>query len=184
MLSRLKLSTLAQAALSVCAIGILSLLAEAPAVAGSAHSQGATQQVATKNANSIAEIAASNPDFSTLVAALKSAGLVDVLNGTTNFTVFAPTNQAFAALPEGTVEALLKPENKAQLVQILTYHVVPGRVLSTSLQSGQVPTVAGPAVDVSVGNSVAVNNAEVIQADIKASNGVIHVIDQVLLPGQ
>ncbi len=184
MFFRLKLSILAQAALSVFAIGTLSLLAEAPAFAGSAQSHGEAQQVATKSANSIAEIAASNPAFSTLVAALKKADLVDVLNGSTNFTVFAPTNEAFAALPEGTVEALLKPENKDQLVQILTYHVVPGQVLSTSLQSGQVPTVAGPSVDVSVGNSVAVNNAQVIQADIKASNGVIHVIDQVLLPAQ
>ena len=175
-------SKVTKAALSVLTIGAVGFLVDVPAFAGS-HGQSSEPQVASKAApNSIVNIAASNPSFSTLVTALKSAGLVDVLNGTKDYTVFAPTNQAFAALPAGTVESLLKPENQDKLVKILTYHVVPGSVLSTSLQNGEVPTVAGQNVNVSVGNSVAVNDAQVIQADIKASNGVIHVIDQVLLP--
>ncbi len=132
----------------------------------------------------IVDIAASNPDFSTLVAAVKAAGLVDTLKGPGPFTVFAPTNEAFAALPAGTVETLLKPENKAQLVKVLTYHVVPGAVTSDQLAGKRidVATVQGSTVHIDGRNGVRVNKSRVITADIKASNGVIHVIDAVLLP--
>ena len=106
-----------------------------------------------------------------------------MLNGETPFTVFAPTDEAFAALPEDTLETLLEPENRDQLVQILTYHVVPGSVTSDQLSSGMVETVAGPDIDVVVGdNDLTINQALVLQADITAENGVIHVNDQDLLP--
>ncbi len=131
----------------------------------------------------IVEIASTNGSFKTLTAALKAAGLVKTLSGSGPFTVFAPTDAAFAALPKGTVEKLLRPENKALLVKILTYHVVSGEVLSTNLKSGKVKTVEGSPVMVKVGTrGVMVNNANVVKADIKASNGVIHVIDKVILP--
>ncbi|MCU0828800.1 MAG: fasciclin domain-containing protein [Tabrizicola sp.] len=132
----------------------------------------------------IVDIASSNDDFSTLVAAVSAAGLVDTLKGDGPFTVFAPTNAAFAALPAGTVENLLKPENKDQLVAILTYHVVPGAVTSDQL-AGQrltVATVNGANVHIDGRKGVKVNKSRVTTADIMASNGVIHVIDKVLLP--
>jgi uncharacterized surface protein with fasciclin (FAS1) repeats len=132
----------------------------------------------------IVEIAAANDQFSTLVAAVSAAGLVDTLEGDGPFTLFAPTNAAFAALPAGTVENLLKPENKDQLVKVLTYHVVPGAVTSDQLagQRMDVATVQGQTVRVNGIDGVRVNNARVTQADIIASNGVIHRIDRVLLP--
>ena len=132
----------------------------------------------------IVDIAASNDDFSTLVAAVKAAGLVETLKGDGPFTVFAPTNAAFAALPDGTVESLLKPENRDQLVAVLTYHVVPGAVTSDQLagQRLNVATVNGASVHVDGRKGVRVNKARVTTADIAASNGVIHVIDAVLLP--
>lgn len=132
----------------------------------------------------IVDIAAGNEDFSTLVAAVSAAGLVDTLKGDGPFTVFAPTNAAFAALPEGTVETLLKPENKDQLVKILTYHVVPGAVTSDQLigQRLTVATVQGQTVHIDGTHGVRVNRSTVTTPDIIATNGVIHVIDQVLLP--
>ncbi len=132
----------------------------------------------------IVEIASSNAQFSTLVAAVSAAGLVETLQGPGPFTVFAPTDAAFAALPAGTVENLLKPENKDQLVSILTYHVVPGAVTSDQLAGTRqdVATVQGGTVHVDGRNGVRVNRSNVTQADIIASNGVIHVIDRVLLP--
>lgn len=134
-------------------------------------------------AGTIVDIAASNASFDTLVAAVKAADLVEVLSGQGPFTVFAPTDEAFAALPKGTLEALLKPENKEKLKRILTYHVVPGAVLSTAIKPGQVNTVEGKPVTLTTkGNKVKVNNATVTTADIQASNGVIHVIDRVILP--
>ncbi len=129
----------------------------------------------------IVQIASSNPDFSTLVEAVKAAGLVDTLQGAGPFTVFAPTNEAFAKLPKGALENLLK--NKEQLVAVLTYHTVSGKVMSKDIQPGNVKTVEGASVDVSVKDgNVYVNNAKVVKADIEASNGVIHVIDTVLMP--
>lgn len=132
----------------------------------------------------IVDIASSNEDFSTLVAAVNAAGLVETLKGDGPFTVFAPTNAAFAALPAGTVQDLLKPENKDKLVAILTYHVVPGEVTSDQLagQRMDVATVQGQTVHIDGRNGVKVNKARVTTADIMASNGVIHVIDRVLLP--
>ncbi len=132
----------------------------------------------------IVDIAASNDDFSTLVAAVSAAGLVDTLKSDGPFTVFAPTNDAFAALPAGTVESLLEPANKDKLVQILTYHVVPGAVTSDQLAGKQlsVATVEGGKVNVDGRRGVKVNSSNVTAADIMASNGVIHVIDAVLLP--
>ncbi|MCB6178149.1 fasciclin domain-containing protein [Rhodobacter sp. Har01] len=132
----------------------------------------------------IVDIASSNDDFSTLVAAVSAAGLVETLKGDGPFTVFAPTNAAFAALPPGTVENLLKPENKDQLVKILTYHVVPGEVTSDQLAGKRmdVATVQGQTVHVDGREGVKVNKSRVTTADLMASNGVIHVIDKVLLP--
>nr|WP_239124764.1 fasciclin domain-containing protein [Leptolyngbya sp. CCY15150] len=131
----------------------------------------------------IVDIAASSESFQTLTAALEAADLVSTLQGEGPFTVFAPTDEAFAALPPGTLEALLLPENKDILVSILTYHVVPGSVMSTDLTSGAVPTAEGRSIMVDVSEAgVMVNNASVVMADIEASNGVVHVIDQVILP--
>ena len=132
----------------------------------------------------IVDIAASNDDFSTLVAAVQAAGLVETLKGDGPFTVFAPTNDAFAALPAGTVESLLLPENKDQLVSILTYHVVPGAVTSDQLtgQRLNVATVQGSTVHIDGTDGVTVDEATVVAADIEATNGVIHVIDSVILP--
>ena len=132
----------------------------------------------------IVDIAASDSDFSTLVAAVQAAGLVETLKGDGPFTVFAPTNAAFAALPAGTVESLLRPENKEKLTAILTYHVIPGAVTSDQLAGKRldVATVNGKTVHVDGRKGVKVNKANVVTADIMASNGVIHVIDRVLLP--
>jgi len=138
----------------------------------------------TPKAPDIVDIASSNADFSTLVAAVSAAGLVDTLKGDGPFTVFAPTNAAFAALPAGTVESLLKPENKDKLIAILTYHVVPGAVTSAQLagQRQDVATVNGQTVHIDGRSGVKVNRSNVISADIIAANGVIHAIDAVLLP--
>ena len=123
-------------------------------------------------------------NFKTLVAAVKAAGLVETLKGDGPFTVFAPTDEAFAKLPAGTVENLLKPENKDKLVAVLTYHVVPGKVTSKQVvKLNSAKTVQGGNVSISAnGGTVMINNAKVIKADVPASNGVIHVIDTVILP--
>lgn len=133
----------------------------------------------------IVDIAASNEDFSTLVAAVQAAGLVETLKSEGPFTVFAPTNAAFAKLPAGTVDSLLLPENKDQLVKVLTYHVIPGAVSAADVTGARanVATVQGQTIHVDgTGGGVKVNSANVTSADIVATNGVIHVIDTVLLP--
>lgn len=132
----------------------------------------------------IVELAMSQDFLSTLVAAVKAGDLVETLKGDGPFTVFAPTNDAFAKLPAGTVENLLKPENKAQLVKILTYHVVPGKVMAADLKNGQMPkTVEGSSIKVTLMDGKAmINNATVTKADIEADNGVVHVIDTVIMP--
>ncbi|MBN3584748.1 fasciclin domain-containing protein [Algoriphagus aestuarii] len=132
----------------------------------------------------IVDLAVSQDFLTTLVAAVKAGDLVDVLKGDGPFTVFAPTNDAFAKLPAGTVENLLKPENKAQLVKILTYHVVPGKVMSSDLKNGQMAkTVEGSEIKVTLKDGKAmINNATVTAADIEADNGVVHVIDTVIMP--
>ena len=132
----------------------------------------------------IVDTAVGAGSFTTLAAALQAAGLVDTLKGTGPFTVFAPTDEAFAKLPAGTVEELLKPENKAKLTAILTYHVVPGKVMASQVTSlKEAKTVNGQSVRIStMGGAVMVDDAKVVKTDIGASNGVIHVIDAVILP--
>jgi uncharacterized surface protein with fasciclin (FAS1) repeats len=132
----------------------------------------------------IVDTAIAAGSFTTLVTAVKAAGLVDTLKGAGPFTVFAPNDAAFAKLPAGTVESLLKPENKARLVAILTYHVVPGKVMSKDIAGKKmmVKAVEGTQVSVDATNGVSVDNAKVVKADIGASNGVIHVIDTVIIP--
>ena len=133
----------------------------------------------------IVDVAAKNGSFNTLVAAVKAAGLAETLSGKGPFTVFAPTDEAFAKLPAGTLETLLKPENKKQLVEILTYHVVPGQAVYSDaiVKMTTVPTVLGRAATVKVGDGkVMVDGATVVAADVAASNGVIHVVDTVILP--
>jgi len=139
--------------------------------------------VSVASAKNLVEIAAGSPDHTTLVAAVKAAGLVETLSGPGPFTIFAPTNAAFAKLPAGTVESLLKPENKAQLVAILTYHVVPAKVLAADVKSGTAPTVNGKTLTLKAdGMGVMVNNAKVIATDLVGDNGVINVVDTVILP--
>lgn len=133
----------------------------------------------------IVDTAAGNADFETLVAAVKAAGLVDTLKGEGPFTVFAPTDAAFDALPAGTLDTLLKPESKDQLTGILTYHVVPGKIMSGDIATGEtmVETVNGKQIKVQkTANGVMVDGAKVTTADIATDNGVIHVIDSVVLP--
>ena len=131
----------------------------------------------------IVDTAVAAGNFTTLTAALTAAGLVDTLKGAGPFTVFAPTDAAFAALPAGTVEDLLKPENKDKLVAILTYHVLPGKVMSSDLTEGlKAKTVNGAEVTITLEGGAKVNGAVISTADIVASNGVIHVIDSVILP--
>ena len=141
---------------------------------GTAHAQDAD----------IVDTAVAAGSFETLVAAVQAAGLVETLKGEGPFTVFAPTDEAFAALPEGTVENLLLEENRDQLVAVLTYHVIPGKVMSTDIAGQQltVDTVNGASVDIDATDGVTINGANVVQADIEATNGVIHVIDAVILP--
>ena len=131
----------------------------------------------------IVDTAAGAGDFTTLLTAAEAAGLVDTLKGDGPFTVFAPTDEAFAALPEGTVEDLLKPENKEKLASILSYHVVPGKVMSTDLTDDmEAETVQGASLTIDLDNGVMVEDANVTSADIETSNGVIHVIDKVIIP--
>lgn len=133
-------------------------------------------------AGTIVDVASNTEGFSTLVAAVGAADLVDTLNSEGPFTVFAPTDDAFAALPPGVLDALLLPENKDTLTKILTYHVVPGAVMAADVTDGDVATVEGQTVTLSTADGVTVNGATVIQADVVADNGVIHVIDAVILP--
>ena len=133
-------------------------------------------------ANDIVAVASSTEGFSTLVAALSAAGLVETLQGEGPFTVFAPNDEAFAALPAGLLEKLLLPENIDVLKAILTYHVVAGKVMSTDVTTGDAATVEGSTLALDTMSGVMVNDATVIAADVEASNGVIHVIDKVLVP--
>ncbi|GAA6200628.1 fasciclin domain-containing protein [Aquicoccus sp. SU-CL01552] len=152
-------------------------------IATAAAMTAGTAAFAGGHSKDIVDTAVSAGSFTTLVAAVQAAGLVETLKGEGPFTVFAPTDEAFAALPEGTVETLLKPENKDQLTAILTYHVVPGKVMSTDLSDNMMaPTVQGGDLTIMTEGGVTVNGAKVISADVMASNGVIHVIDQVILP--
>jgi uncharacterized surface protein with fasciclin (FAS1) repeats len=131
----------------------------------------------------IVGVASEAGQFKTLVAAVKAADLVETLNGAGPFTVFAPTDDAFAKLPAGTVEDLLKPENKAKLKAVLTYHVIPGKIMAADVKTSNVKTVNGKEVAVKAADGkVTIGGANVVKADVAASNGVIHVIDNVLIP--
>lgn len=153
-------------------------------VAAGAMSVAAFALTVQAKAADIVDTAVAAGSFKTLVAAVQAAGLVDTLKGQGPFTVFAPNDEAFAKLPAGTVEDLLKPENKDKLVAILTYHVVPGKVMSADVAGKETTakTVQGAEIKVNGTNGVMVDGAKVIQADVAADNGVIHVIDSVIMP--
>jgi len=149
---------------------------------GDMHSDHPSGSSMTTSKN-VVEVAAGADDFSTLVTAVQAAGLVQPLSDAPAVTIFAPTNEAFAALPDGVLEALLEPENRAILVDILAYHVVPAEVPSSAVSPGKVESLEGADLTIAVDNgTVMVDNAKVIQTDIEGSNGVIHVIDAVILP--
>jgi len=153
------------------------------AVALCAASTLFTGNLSAAEEKTIVAVAAGAGQFKTLVAAVQAAGLVDTLNGKGPFTVFAPTDEAFAKLPAGTVESLLKPENKEKLVAILTYHVLAGKVVAADVKTFEAKTVNGKELSIKVAaGKVTVGGANVVKTDIAASNGVIHVIDAVLLP--
>jgi uncharacterized surface protein with fasciclin (FAS1) repeats len=155
---------------------------DAESTATSAPEEPATTDEA-EGPGTIVDVASGAGTFNTLVAAVGAAGLAETLSGEGPFTVFAPTDDAFAALPAGLVDALLLPENKEALVAILTYHVLPAEVPSTSVAAGEVATVQGESITIAVdGATVMVNDATVTAVDVEASNGVIHVIDSVLVP--
>ena len=142
-----------------------------------------TTNLRASEQNTVVGVAASAGQFTTLVAAVKAAGLVDTLNGAGPFTVFAPTDAAFAKLPAGTVDDLLKPENKAKLTAILTYHVLAGKIMAADVKTSNPKTVNGKELAIKVdAGKVTVGGADVVKTDILASNGVIHVIDTVLIP--
>ena len=163
------------------------VLAGSTALAPGAHADHHEAKMKAKaEGNTIVDVAVSAGSFQTLVAAVKAAGLVETLSGEGPFTVFAPTDEAFAKLPEGTVESLLKPENKDRLVAVLTYHVVPGKVMAADVvELDSAKTVQGQKVTIRTADGkVMVDGANVVKTDIAASNGVIHVIDRVILPSE
>ncbi len=134
-------------------------------------------------AQNIVELASGQEDLSTLVSALEASGLTETLQGDGPFTVFAPSNDAFAALPDGTLESLMLPENKDELVKILSYHVISGQMLAGDMTDGKSATVQGEEVDVVVADAgISINEATVTTADVQASNGVVHIIDRVIMP--
>ena len=166
----------------------LGLLGSAGGVAGASSATTSAGTMATTSSENVVQIAEHTPQLSTLVAAIKAAGLVHTLEGSGPFTVFAPTNRAFAALPKSTLKSLLEPANKGELASILTYHVVPGALKASEIQPGAVKTVNGATFRVTTANGkLAITDGKgttvkVIKANIAASNGVIHVINGVLLP--
>ncbi len=165
------------------AITALTLAAALTLSACGSDSETVTDSMTEEaSVGTIVDIAVGAGNFSTLVAAVTAADLVETLSGTGPFTVFAPTDEAFAALPAGVLDALLLPENKAVLAQILTYHVVSGTVMAADVTDGDVATVEGSNIKLSTANGVTVNGANVVTADVMASNGVIHAIDAVILP--
>ncbi len=173
----------ASLALVGCSSGDSSAESTPTAATSAAASPSEAMSEEAMESGTIVEVASDNPDFSTLVAAVTAADLGETLSGEGPFTVFAPTNEAFEALPAGLLDKLLLPENKEVLTQILTYHVVAGEVMSTDIEPGKVPTVEGEDITIKVTDgAVTVNGANVTTADVEASNGVIHVIDEVLVP--
>lgn len=184
----MKLTSLSTAARALSLMVLLSVTVSTAAEAkdcAKTSDKAALTLVAKQPAptQTIVEIAAGNSTFSTLVKAVQAAGLAETLSGKGPFTVFAPTNEAFAALPAGTLDKLLKPENRDLLRKVLTYHVVSGDLMAKDLRSGRVATVEGSPVAVRVRHGgIRINKSKVVKADIDAKNGVIHVIDRVLLP--
>jgi len=171
----------------VAALGLAACSSSTENAASSAASSAAVESAPAESTAPMAEgtivdIASTTEGFSTLVAAVTAAGLGETLQGAGPFTVFAPNDAAFPALPAGVLDALLLPENKDTLAKILKYHVVSGKVLAADVNDGDVATVEGQNVTLSTAGGVTVNGAKVIQADVMASNGVIHVIDAVILP--
>jgi len=171
------------------ALALVASISFAACGSDGAESTESTEAAATETTvagamagDDIVAVASATEGFTTLVAALTAAGLVETLQGAGPFTVFAPSDAAFAALPEGLLEKLLLPENVEVLKSILTYHVVAGKVMSTEVVAGEVPTVEGSSVKLETSYGVKVNGANVTAADVAASNGVIHVIDAVLVP--
>lgn len=170
---------------SSTSIGIVAGLLTLTACGSDGSDATETTEVTVEDAaevGTIVDVAVANGSFETLVAAVTAADLAETLSGKGPFTVFAPTDDAFAALPAGLVDALLLPENKDTLAKILTYHVVSGEVFAADIADGDVGTVEGQTVELSTADGVTVNGANVIIADVPASNGVIHAIDAVLLP--
>jgi len=174
-------------------IGISSLIAlsacvqpaETPTATVPPVTPTPTATIATQNLAELAKSAASQGQFQTLIRAVQAAGLTEQLAASGPYTIFAPTDAAFSALPKTTLDQLLQPANKQQLVRLLAYHVIPGGITSQQLTSGQVKTIEGSPVQITVdpaSNSITVNNAKVTQPDIPASNGIVHIVDQVLLP--
>lgn len=152
-------------------------------LAGECNSSKTASGASCAAGKDIVAVASGAENFKTLVAAVKAAGLVKTLQGEGPFTVFAPTDEAFAKLPAGTVEDLLKPENREKLAAILKYHVVPGKVMAADVKTMEARTVQGQKVKLAVSSEgVTVDNAKVVKADLLAENGVIHVIDRVILP--
>jgi len=171
--------------LAVLGFAATSLVScNAPKEGGETTTDTTVVETVVEAPNTVVDIAVGSQDHTTLVAAVTAAGLVETLKGAGPFTIFAPTNAAFAALPAGTVDNLLKPENKEKLTSILTYHVVAGNVMSAQLTDGQkVATLNGQELTVAIkGGVVTINGAKVITADLAGSNGVIHVVDGVILP--
>lgn len=167
------------------AVASATVLAAAPGVHASSPSPApasAKTAAPAQKAKTIVDVATEAGSFTTLLKALEAADLVKTLSEEGPFTVFAPTDEAFAALPKGTLDDLLKPENKEKLKRVLSYHVVSGELLSQNLKAGKVTTLAEVPVEISIKDGIRVNDAKVATPDLKASNGIIHVIDKVLLP--
>ena len=176
---------IAAAALAVGSLALVGCSSSSnQATTETSPSASAMESMPADSTGTIVDVAASDPKVSTLVTAVQAADLQGTLSGEGPFTVFAPTNEAFKALPPGVLDALLQPENKGTLTEVLTYHVVPGKAMSTDIQPGKVKTVEGQDLTIAVKDdgTVTVNGAKVEAADIEASNGVIHVVDKVLVP--
>jgi uncharacterized surface protein with fasciclin (FAS1) repeats len=168
----------------LCAAAIAAAITATPSLhAGECSDSKTTSAGACAAGKDLVSVAAGAEQFKTLVAAVKAAGLVETLQGKGPFTIFAPTDEAFAKLPAGTVEGLLKPENKEKLIAILKYHVLSGKVLAADVKTSEAKTVQGQSVKLVVsGAGVTVDDAKVLKTDVMAENGVIHVIDTVMIP--
>ena len=167
---------------SIAILSVTAVLLLAACSGGRPESTMDSAESEVTNLGTVVDVAVATPGFETLVAALTAAELVDVLANGGPFTVFAPTDDAFAALPTGVLNQLLLPSNKDALVKILTYHVVPSKVLAADVTDGPVATVEGQSITLSTMGGVTVNGANVVTADVLADNGVIHAIDAVILP--